>query len=76
MRRSFKTLFILFLGTLFFILTFTISCSAENANQDKLIELNDIYENGGISEEEYKAAKKILTSKEDKSNKKIKTFHV
>ena len=53
MRRTFKTLFILFLVTLFFILTFTISCSAENANQDKLIELNDIYENGGISEEEY-----------------------
>ena len=76
MRRTFKMLFILFLGTLFFILTFTISCSAENTNQDKLIELKDIYVKGGIPEAEYKAVKKILTSKEDKSDKKIKTFHV
>ena len=37
--------------------------------------LNNIYENGGISEEKYKA-EKILTSKEDKSDKKIKTFYV
>ena len=41
-------------------------------NSDKLIELKDIYEKGGISEAEYKAANKIFSSKEDKSDKKLK----
>ena len=72
MNKSFKTLFTLFLGILFFIPTFTANSSAENTNQEKLIELKDIYVKGGISEAEYKAAKKIFSSKEDKLDKKIK----
>ena len=58
MNKSFKTLFTLFLGILFFIPTFTANSAAENTNQEKLIELKDIYVKGDISEAEYKAAKK------------------
>ena len=72
MNKSFKTLFTIFLGVLFFIPTFTANSAAENTNQEKLIELKDIYVKGGISEAEYKAAKKIFSSKEDKLDKKIK----
>ena len=70
MNKLFKMLFVLFLGILFFIPTFTLN-SAENTNQEKLIELKDIYVKGGISEAEYKAAKKIFSSKEDNLDKKI-----
>ena len=72
MNKSFKTLFTLFLGILFIIPTFTANSLAGNINQDRLIELKDIYEKGGISEAEYNAAKKIFSSKVDTSNKKIK----
>ena len=71
MNKTFKTLFTIFLGILFFIPTFTANSSAENTNEEKLIELKDIYVKGGISEAEYKAAKKIFSSKEDKLDKKI-----
>ena len=64
-------MFTLFLGILFFISIFIANSSAENTNQEKLIELKDIYVKGGISEAEYKAAKKIFSSKEDKLDKKI-----
>ena len=57
MKKLFKSLFTISLGILFFILTFAANSTAEDISQDKLIELNDIYKNGGISEEEYKAAK-------------------
>ena len=71
MYKIFKTMFTLFLGILFFISIFIANSSAENTNQEKLIELKDIYVKGGISEAEYKAAKKIFSSKEDKLDKKI-----
>ena len=71
MNRTYKTLlFTLFLG-IFIVSTITANSLAENTNQKKLIELKDIYEKGGISEAEYKAAKKIFSSKEDNLDKKI-----
>jgi len=39
-------------------------------NSDKLKELKDIYEKGGISKAEYNAAQKIFSANEDKSKKK------
>ena len=72
MNRTYKTLlFTLFLG-IFIVSTITANSLAENTNQKKLIELKDIYEKGGISEAEYKAAKKTFSAKEDKSDKKLK----
>ena len=58
MNKSFKTLFTLFLGVLFFIPTFIANSTTEKTGQEKLIELKDIYVKGDISEAEYKAAKK------------------
>ena len=60
MNHAYKTLFTLFLGILFIIPTFIANSAAENTNQEKLIELKDIYVKGGISEAEYKAAKKNI----------------
>ena len=50
----------------------TVNSLEDNDNQKRLIELKDIYEKGGISEAEYKAAKKTFSAKEDKSDKKLK----
>ena len=72
MNKAFNRLFTLFLGILFLIFSITANSLAENTNQKKLIELKDIYVKGGISEAEYKAAIKILSTKEEKSDKKIR----
>ena len=60
-----KAILIIFLGLLW------CSVGFAETNTDKLNELKDIYEKGGISEAEYNAAKKIFSYKEDKSDKKI-----
>ena len=72
MNRMFKMLFTLLLGILLIVPTITANSLADHDNQKRLIELKDIYEKGGISEAEYKAAQKIFSSKEDKSDKIIK----
>jgi len=65
-------LFTLLLGILLIVPTITANSLADNDNQKRLIKLKDIYEKGGISEAEYKAAEKLFLSKEDKSDKKLK----
>ena len=66
MNKSFKTLFTLFLGILFFIPTFT----ANSANiADDLTKLNNLYKEGAITKEEFSKAKEILFKSEPVKNK-------
>jgi len=59
MNKTFKTLFTLFLGILFFIPTFT----ANSANiADDLTKLNNLYKEGAITKEEFEKAKKKTLS--------------
>ena len=61
MNKSFKTLFTLFLGILFFISTFT----ANSANiVDDLTKLNNLYKEGAITKEEFSKAKDLLFKSE------------
>jgi len=70
MNKSFKTLFTLFLGILFFIPTFT----ANSANiADDLTKLNNLYKENAITKEEFLKAKEILFKSEPVEIKKSKT---
>jgi uncharacterized protein YqgQ len=69
MNKSFKTLFTLFLGILFFIPSFT----ADSANvADDLTKLNNLYKEGAITKEEFSKAKEILF-KSESTEEKIET---
>jgi len=66
MNKTFKTLFTLFLGILFFIPTFT----ANSANiADDLTKLNNLYKEGAITKEEFSKAKDILFKSESTEEK-------
>ena len=66
MNKTFKTLFTLFLGVLFFISTFT----ANSANiADDLTKLNNLYKEGAITKEEFSKAKDMLFKSESTEEK-------
>lgn len=76
LNKSFKTLFTLFLGILFFILTF-IASSAEveisgysKEISTKLEEIKYLHESGFISKDEFTKAKEIIL-KEKEENKEL-----
>jgi len=78
MKIMFKMLFTLLLGILLIVPTITANSFADTVKQDKLIDLNDMYEKGVITKDEYDAAKRKFTSNINKKDlnitKKRKAF--
>ena len=77
MYKTFKTLFTIFLGILFFIPTFTASSAEKNKSSGyskevsaKLEEIKYLYKRGSLSIDEFKKAKRTLTQ-ENKNKKEL-----
>ena len=71
MNIMFKMLFTILLGILLFISTITANSLADTGKQDKIIDLKDIYEKGGITKNEYDAAKRKFSSNINKKDPNI-----
>ena len=69
MNKLFKMLFTLFLGILFFISSFAAN-SAESLGE-QLVKIEELYERGTITKEEFTKAKTILLKIDTQSSEKI-----